>query len=259
MRALLVVLAAGCGRIGFATTDGTTTGDGGTDSTRDAAATDIVRGGLALDLDPGDPASYPGTGPKIVDLSPFHNDGQIAGAPVFSANGAGSYFTFDGGDAQYIDLGSATPAGWTFARAARTLSGWVLLATNRPGYSVFFSYGTGADGQGSYLGTSSDGSRWNFGGFYINQLGSPTFTGRWVMVTGVWDGSVAQLYLDGVLSTESPQPIWNAIPGNTAKLGVDTAFPGEGWNGRLGRMLYYTRALTPAEVLHNYDVTRARY
>lgn len=250
--ALLLVALAGCGRIGFDPLGDAPTlvGD---------ASDDIVPTGLVLDLDPGNPASYPGSGTTFVDLSPAHNDGTLAGGPAFTSDGAGSYFTFDGSDTMFITLGTATPTGWTFGTSPRTLSAWTYLTTNRPGYSVLLSYGTGIDSMGSYLGTSSDGSQWNFGGYFTNQNGGTSTTGIWVMLTGVWNGSVATLYLNDTELSSSAQPTWNAVPGSIAKLGVDTAFAGEGWQGRIGRAMYYSRALTPAEVAGNFAATRARY
>jgi hypothetical protein len=257
-RVLLVVGVMGCGRIGFDSTQGVTI-DASSDASSDATGAEIVASGLALDLDPGNPASYPGSGTAIVDLSPFGNDGTIVGAPPFTNAGAGSYFTYDGGDSMFVTLGTATPAGWSFATVPRTLSAWVYLASNRAGYTVCFSYGTGIDGQGNYLGTSSDGTQWNFGGFFTNQYGGTATTGTWLLLTGVWDGTTASLYLNNGLLSSSAQPNWSAIPGAIVKIGVDTAFPGEGWNGRIGRVMYYNRALTAAEVMLNFNATRGRY
>lgn len=258
MRAWLLVVLASCGRIGFdptngGPTDGSGAGDGSTD------ASDILRSGLALDLDPGNPASYPGSGTMMFDLSPRANHGTIAGSPPFTSAGAGSYFTFDGGDSMFVTLGTATPAGWTFGTTPRTLAAWAYLASNRAGYSVLYSYGTGIDGMGSYLGTSNDGTRWNFGGFFTNQYGGTTYTNTWLFLTGVWDGTTAFLYVNGALLSSAAQPNWNAVPGSIAKIGVDTAFAGEGWNGRIGRVTYYDRALTAVEVMQNFDANRARY
>lgn len=251
---VLAVLSA-CGRLDF-----DIVGDGATDGTSSSdASLDIVRTGLVLDLDPGDRSSYPGSGTLFTDLSPQHNDGTLVGAPVFTDAGAGSYFTFNGSDTTYITLGTPSPAGWTFGKTPRTLCGWAYLTTSRPGYSLFFSYGDGADSKGSYLGTSSDGTQWNFGGFYTNQLGGTVSTGDWVLLTGVWDGTTAVLYLDDTMLSANPRPTWDAIPGGDAKLGLDTNYAGEGWQGRVGRVLYYARALDATEVARIFAATRARY
>lgn len=260
MRALWLVLLAGCGRLGFDALSPDATGDGDSGAALDGFGTpDVVQAGLALDLDPGDIASYPGTGMLVHDKSPFANDGTLAGAATFTSAGAGSYFHFDGADTSFITLGTPSPAGWVFGTQPRTLSGWAYADLLRMGYNVYFSYGTGMDGRGNYLGSSNEGSTWNFGGYFINQLGGTAVAGTWLQVTGVWDGTVAHLYINGTLATEAPQPVWNATPGGDAKIGVDTEFAGEGWVGRVGRVLYYNRALAPVEVLHNFDVTRARY
>jgi len=259
MRAgVLVIAMTACGRLGFEPMSGVASdADPGAES--DAALGGIVTTGLALDLDPGDPASYPGSGAVIFDLSPRANHGTIDGAPPFTSAGRGSYFTYDGSDAMFITLGTPSPSGWTFGRQPRTLSAWAYSETGRSGYSVIVSYGTGVDSQGSYLGSSSDGTQWNFGGYFTNQYGGATATGSWMLLTGVWDGTTASLYLDGALLSDGPQPTWSAVPGSVAKIGVDAAFAGEGWAGRIGQVLYYDRALTPAEVAQNFAVTRARY
>lgn len=255
VRALTLVATslAGCGRVGF-----DAIGDAGALDASDAGPT-LVTAGLALRLDPGDLASYPGTGTLVTDLSARDNDGTLVGPVAFTAEAAGSYFTFDGADTTYLTLGTPTPTAWTFGKTPRTLSAWAYLAVNRPGYSLVMSYGTGVDGEGSYLGTSVDGTQWNFGGYFTNQYGGTVTTGAWVSLTGVWDGTTARLYLDDTLLSAAAQPNWNAIAGSEAKLGVDTAFSGEGWQGRLGLALYYERALTAAEVAQNFAATRARY
>lgn len=267
LRALLLLAMASCGRIGF---DIGQDENGVADSqplaidsaitpTVDAPTDDIITSGLKLDLDPGNPASYPGTGTAIFDLSPALNHGTLTGTPLFVDDGAGSYFTFDGSDTMFITLGTPSPTGWVFGTAPRTLSAWAYADTLRPAYNVLLSYGKNVTGQGSYLGTSENGAQWNFGGFVSNQTGGATFTGSWVQLTGVWDGTTATLYVDGVRSTESVRPDWDTVPDSDAKLGVDSMNPNEGWTGRIGRTIYYDRALNPAEVLANFDATRGRY
>ncbi len=47
-----------------------------------------------LYLDPGNSASYSGSGTTWTDLSGNNNTATLVGSPTFTSAGAGSYFTF---------------------------------------------------------------------------------------------------------------------------------------------------------------------
>ena len=51
---------------------------------------DIVRDGLVLNLDAGEPSSYPGTGTAWTDLSGNGNTGTLTNGPTYSSANGGS-------------------------------------------------------------------------------------------------------------------------------------------------------------------------
>ena len=91
----------------------------------------IVTEGLVLNLDAGNPKSYPGDGTSWVDLSVEGNDGDINGA-TYTSNGAASNFLFNG-LTNNIDCGndvSLVPS------SAMTIEAWLYL-TSKTGYNSF--------------------------------------------------------------------------------------------------------------------------
>jgi beta-galactosidase len=75
-------------------------------------------------------------------------------------------------------------------------------------------------------------------------------TGAWHHVVGVYDGTVLQLYVDGVAGTSVAAS--GASRASTDDLVIGTKSPtgiaGDFFAGRVDEVLFYARALTPAEI-----------
>jgi hypothetical protein len=81
----------------------------------------------------------------------------------------------------------------------------------------------------------------------------------WVHVAGVWDGSYAEIYING--GREDRQAVTGTIPyvaADRAYLGYALA-AGHWWNGLIGEVRIYNRALTALEIQNIYLKTKWRY
>ena len=66
---------------------------------------------LILNLDAGNPSSYPGSGTTWFDLTSNNNNGILINGPTFDSGNGGS-ITFDGID-DYVDCGDIEMDGFT--------------------------------------------------------------------------------------------------------------------------------------------------
>jgi hypothetical protein len=241
----------------------------------------IVTRGLALNLDGTNPTSYPGTGTTWFDISGNGRNATLFGAPIFqNANtsvGLGS-FRFNG-ISQYAsvttDMSTVLSTG-----VANTYEIWAKN-TNTPGCAL----GLSMPGASVSVSTVEFGfvgpfytARYNFRGTpssFFGALGSqnPPVNG--------WNQYVITFFSAQTKGYQGPNPPDTL---GTPTLGGDTTarnqsysgtiFPqiarealttsgmtnaGAFFNGNVGIVRIYTRALTATEIRQNYNATRAYY
>ena len=217
----------------------------------------IDTNGLVLYLDAGNSASYPGSGTTWLDLSGQGNHSSILQAgfgfdptPIYDpANGGSIGF---GGVNRYAPTSmTAFPSG----NAPGTLSAWAKTATIGGSWSWIFAYGAQSASGARFLGIN--GSNYYFGGYGndINASGVPLDT--WFNMVGVYDGSAASMYVNGILVSGPTAKSWNTSNVSSA---VGRQVSGsEYWNGNVAQVLVYDRALTAGEILQNFDADKARF
>jgi hypothetical protein len=196
---------------------------------------------------------YAGNGYSATLSGPFQGyDRGVTGrfAPYFNKNVNNSY-----------NVNPAPAVG-----AAFTVSVWAQI--NNPNTSGFARVVETDYAHGFYLGLDTTGSHFQFivnGSPSVNPVTGGSFnTGQWPnnpwqMVTGVYDGANASLYVNGALAAG---PIAASPPGaKTLALGLGgcaiasycSTSGGNGyWDGELQSLRIYGRALSAAEVLAIY-------
>lgn len=220
---------------------------------------ELVTDGLVLNLDAGDPRSYPGSGLTWTDLSGNGNTGTFgagSSAPTYS-NANGGSIVFDGSD-DYITL----PSNTSISSSQITIEAWALHTNSSQTTSFIGGYGDTGN-QGYWLG--KNGSTWGFsigaGGSNYYQLAGSTYSSNTVVhLIGTFDGSIMKFYMNGILSTTY------GVSGNISYSGV---IPYIGqitglstnryWTGSIYAFRIYNRALSAAEVAQNYDALKVRY
>jgi hypothetical protein len=210
----------------------------------------IIIDGLVLNLDAGDFESYPGSGTTWYDLSGNGNNGTLAGGVGFDSHYAGS-LTFDGVN-DYAPIGTS---GFPFGNSAGTLSCWARTNTTAAGYHWIVSYGNQGISQSRFLGIN--GNTYYFGGYANDITASGVPVNTWINMVGVYDGTNASMYVNGVLVSGPTAKSWNTVA-NNAQVGRQTNGV-EYWSGNIAQVSIYNKALTTSEVQQNFNALRGRY
>ena len=217
----------------------------------------IITSGLTTWLDVNNPASYPGSGTTITDLSPHAGSASIVNGATYSSSNGGIALN---GSNQYIyttnDLGSY------YSSTSESFFVWVYPTS--PGQIVLETsfYGNWHDSQ---IEMHSDGtihfSVWHDNSFYSNKVvSSPQPFNQWYLLGLTYDNATQTqtAYINGkvvgshLVSRDAP---YNHSIGLQYRLGAaDSTNMGvnQYLNGVIASFYAYNRALTPAEVYANY-------
>ena len=208
---------------------------------------ELVTDGLVLNLDAGDPRSYPGSGTTWTDLSGNGNNGTFGAstaAPTYN-NANGGSIVFDGTN-DYVSLG--TPS---IGTGKITVSAWIKITTGGIYQHI-------VDNQSPewHLAILNDNRPYFFNGVVNHNSTLQLSTGVWYMITGV-QGITNDLYINGVLSQSIESNV--NITANTPHIGRWYNGPSRYFNGNISNVSIYNRALSAAEVAQNYDALKVRY
>jgi hypothetical protein len=254
-------------------------------------STQSISDGLVLHLDAGNQTSYIGTGTNFKDLSTSGNHGTLTNGPIYNLPNRGN-FSFDGVN-DYVN-GVAIPS--TSGNNSRTVMVWYKSTANKNtalldkgditldnAEQLFITYTNGVGvGAGSYPPTNTGGIAVCFWG---NDLlypiaASTLFDGNWHFIAYTYDNSntSVRICFDGNFATSVYQ--WNTswttnnskpfvLPrslnttNNPYWIGQSRAaywgYGGTYSNVSIPMVQIYNRALTEAEILTNFNATRARY
>ena len=207
----------------------------------------IVSEGLVFYLDAANRRCYSGSGLTANGLVGSINGSLVNGVGFTSTNNGS--FSFDGSN-DYINLPTNN---LPYGSVPRTICCWFLASSLA--YEWAFSYGFPGNGQSNALGIILGVI--TYAGYGGNDVYGPAPSlNTWYYVCGVYNGSIASLYVNGSLYTSSAKS-WNTGQ-STAQIGRQTN-GGEFWNGNIGQAKIYNRALTPQEIAQNFNATRYRY
>ena len=214
---------------------------------------DLVTNGLTMWLDANNPASYSGSGTTWTDLSGNGADQTLVGNPTYTA-GTPSYFSFNGftqystGSTPYVlPPNTYTKMAWFQVTLGADNN---IVSSAAGGHFMFFS-GTptlwaGNANNPPYAGGGAFGSRTAFN------------SSTWYCATVVFTSPQIYLYVNGVQDAVDI----NYGPAHSGDGSVNLACFAPGgnlMNGKIGEVYCYARALTPAEVLQNYNATKTKY
>jgi hypothetical protein len=208
----------------------------------------IVTDGLVLCLDAANRQSYAGSGTVWTDLA-GSNNGTLTNGPTFSSANGGS-LVFDGSN-DYINLQNPSALNLT----ELTVSAWVRTTTNANQIILGKSYLTSY-----YLNIAPNVkvfSFWTTG----SSLNSPVIQeiggSAWCHVAGTINNTTKRIYFNGISV--------NSAAGATVGIDSNSVFIGSWYNlsaffnGNISQVSIYNRALTPVEILQNYNATKGRY
>ena len=216
----------------------------------------VITSGLVLNLDIGNPTSYPGSGTTWYDLSGNGNNGTIVNSPAYTRSARVSYLSFGSGGTQRTSFTYQTPIQTATAPTTGfTWDIWAYPVANQDGY-VLMGY-RGTTPLQFYKLTTQKFEMYPAEIFYLFALNV------WQNITAVFDGASRNnkltLYVNGVSvglrNGSNPDYSPSAMPFYVG--GDPTA--SEYATARINKVAVYNRALSAAEVLQNFNASRGRF
>ena len=210
-----------------------------------------------LYLDAGITTSYPGTGTTWTDLSGNGNNGTLVGglgvAGLGYSTANGGLLTFDGVD-DYLNVGSGTSLQLT---NTGTVSLWF-----KP--TVAFNGNTGtqqhfACGAREFYFSSSSSTLYYFlaDGATSSNSNSSSWNNNWYNVTATSNGTIVNMYINGVLQTVTGNATGKNFFYSTNPVTISKS--SGGFKGSIASVNIYNRALTSTEITQNYNFLKSRY
>ena len=218
--------------------------------------------GLILNLDAGNPSSYPGTGTTWYDLSGNGNDITLHNGVSYDSANQGS-LVFDGID-DYVNggnLGSFYSQGtisyWMYSTAVENYRN--PFSTNYNGVNVgirFEQYTTASPYGGFSVVIGNDAGTYT--GFSYSPSAILTVN-SWYNVVLVWNTVTNNAigYLNGDLKFNSSHTYWaTTLP----VIAIGNGFSGDRYfKGNISSVGIYNRSLSATEVLQNYNAIKSRF
>ena len=204
-------------------------------------------------------------------ITAFGNAAAVGSTTNTVAHNAAGYFEFDGTD-DYITLDEYS----NLANITGNISieAWFNIDTTNSGNRCIWSKGRTPDPGGgiqthSMIYVSSNNT---LVGLIGNLDGTPSSVGAGGVTAGQWyhvvltsDGVNNSIYLNGVLKdtdTRTSTEIYNTNQNGGVSIGRDVRYPTTSdrmWDGEIGEVRVYPRALTAAAVFQNYNATKSKY
>jgi hypothetical protein len=222
-----------------------------------------VTSGLALNLDAGNIASYPGSGTTWTDISGNGKNGTLILGPTYSSANGGS-IVFDGAN-DYVNIG--VNKGVNEFSGDFTVSVWIMVDPSSIAFgNIIGDYFTNSISTTNewqlMMGTGAQITLYRVGrGYIFNSIPSGYATNTWINVTISRIDSTLSLYSNGNLlaTTPSSQEIFGTNTGNF-NIGIDGNNTSEPFKGKIANvMIYKNKGLSESEVLQNFNALKDRF
>jgi hypothetical protein len=208
----------------------------------------IVTDGLILYLDAANIKSYPGSGTVWNDLSGNGNNGTLTNGPTFDSGNGGS-IVFDGVD-------DSVPVSNPGISQTFSVFSWINCTNVSSSNNIVSKNGP------YFMRIVSSKLRFNVltDTGWLFQQGNATLSNNvWYHLTMVYDGSTWKGYINSnldfsVSKTGTISSNAQLYIGYTPAIGEEAGF-----NGNIAQVSIYNRALTPQEILQNFNATRSRF
>jgi hypothetical protein len=232
----------------------------------------IVTDGLVLSLDAGNTKSYPGTGTTWFDKSGYGNNGTLTNGPTFNTGSLGS-IVFDGVD-DYVNCGNISTT--ILSNNQFTANYWFrMTGTARGDLFNIKNFNTPQDDIGFFIDISNKLNAYfavqgvitnNSVGPGYASISNTSFSRNTIynIAFGKDSSQKIFMYINGVLDNNTYSTVTN-----TANVAVtpfwigsnktDPTTPAQPFAGNIYLTQIYNRALTPSEVLQNYNATKGRF
>jgi len=210
--------------------------------------TPIITDGLVFHVDAANRASYPRSTTAILNDTINSNGGTANSSPTFTNDA----FNFDGTD-DYFQY-SVTPndlVGSSFSIGAWintdvSTQGMIISNTNASRFYIE-----------TYLRSGNLYCHWGIGSSQNSATSAAQIsTDTWHYYIATYDGNIAKGFLDGVLKDTTTIGA-KSYGSNNLRIGYN--LNSLAFNGEIGPVHIYNRALSSTEVLHNYNALKSRF
>jgi surface protein len=205
-----------------------------------------------LILDAGNPLSYPGTGTTWTDLSGNNNNGTLVNGPTFDSANGGS-IVFDG--VNEYGLVSNLPI-----LSVMSVVTWVKIKTNVTNTYIFNKTPTSVNNNNYGLCIINSRLRVNsYNGTSGSHIDSNYIitVDQWVNITAVYNSTSSAVYINGNLDNYGNINIVNS--GSQLSIAYNLLVNSGAVNCNISTFNLYNKALTPTEILQNYNATKGRF
>jgi hypothetical protein len=218
----------------------------------------IVRFGLVMELDAGNPYSYGGAGTVWYDVSGNSYNGTLIGSPSYTSTNNGGII-FDS-NAKY---GTLPTSGLAFGTGQFAIEAWIFSTAAVTNNIIYASQSSNVAGFIALYYVNGSG----FALTDFNAVGVRTTTthqtavsqNTWYHVVGVRNASNQYIvYVNGVVSTTNATSS-ATLSASAPQIASNPATTGERFTGTMASLRLYTRQLSAAEVLQNYNATKGRF
>lgn len=223
---------------------------------------EAVSNGLVLSVDPANWYTYPKYGTAVTDLK-GNATGTFGGNTAYNTTAQGVFYL--DGDADYIDFGK-TPA--NFPTGDISIFVWVKATTLRSNWNIFmtkwFADANNGGGSDFHYDLFNNGSNVYQHLYTTNKNDmygvTPLYSNTWYNVGFAISNGNLQMYVNG---TKDGNVITGAARSNVVNSSLwlgDARTNGlVTYNGYIGSVQIYNRALTQEEVFQNFNATKHKY
>lgn len=226
----------------------------------------VIQDHLILNLDAGNPLSYPGSGTIWTDLSPEHYNGTLVGTLPWSAD-AGGYFDF-AVTGNGVTLGANTPKLYP-GIIDYTWSGWLNFGAFTGAYRQIWYGNAGGGNKGFGFNLVYNDNRLRIGiygsvgGSQIKYVAAQSIN-TWLYITFVIHQSsfTIDVYINGAFLTTASFINWGSIDKQSEAsltLGYNNSVGTWQYNGKMAAIHAYDKALLSDDVLQNYNCLKGRF
>jgi hypothetical protein len=218
----------------------------------------IVTSSLRLSLEAFNPSSYSGSGTTWHDLSGNGFNATLVNGPTFSTDGGGS-IVLDGSN-DYISLSTNG-----FGAASFSLEWWIKkTAGDTDGY-IHVTDSSDNPETRFYMSTTNFGAIvYDAGAYRWNTTTATITTDTWYHAVATVTNGSQKFYVNSVETATNSGFYDGSSNGSIGEHTIGTYNrPGAGyggyWAGRIAAYRYYTKVLTPQEVIQNYNARKWRF
>ena len=218
-----------------------------------------VTDGLVLCVDAANRKSYAGHGTTINDLSGNGRNGVLTNGPTFSTTNAGT-ISFDGTNDKIILNDTLATA---FTTLYWTTDIWFKINDGYAGYDVMLGNGYPfqlyfqAGKIKAYLSSNAPSAAYFLSGMTSTQTLS---VDTWYNLIFVRSNTAYYYYINGALDKTSSSNTSVMAVGQNLQIGnLWTNNDTYAWDGDISNVKIYNKALSPIEVLQNYNATKNRF